>query len=229
MKKTLTITCLLLLGCGFLYAQDKKTTDKKFFVALTAGPSFPVGVFGSTESSLYSDAGLAKVGYNVNLHAGYSIVKNFGLAGTIMYSRYTLDEKAVNNILNGSGLGGTVTADHWQYWAFNFGPMATVDVSDKVFLDVKLLGGYARANAPVVKYTLEGIGSVATPDKWADAFTWQLGTDLRYKVAENVSVFGNLAYNYLKPTWKINLGSEQLSLYQRMGNINLSVGAGFQF
>jgi hypothetical protein len=229
MKKTLTLMTLLMLGNFMLHAQDKKKSETKFFAAFSAGPTFPVGVFGSTESKLYSDAGLAKVGYNLNLHTGYSIEKNFGLAATIMYSRYTLDDKAVNTILNGSGLGGTVSADHWQYWGVNIGPMATVDLSEKVFWDFKLLGGYARANAPVVKYTLEGYSSISTPEKWADAFTWQLGTDLRYNVASNVSLFGNLAYNYMKPTWKFSFASEDVSVYQRMGTLNLTIGAGVQF
>jgi len=229
MKKTFTITCLMMLSFGLLKAQDKKSPETKFFAAFTAGPTFPVGVFGSVESNLYSDAGLAKVGYNLNLHTGYSFEKNFGLASTIMYSRYSLDDKAVSTILNGSGLGGTVTADHWQYWGINIGPMATVDLSEKVFWDFKLLAGYARANAPVVKYAIEGYGSVSTPEKWADAFTWQLGTDLRYNIASHVSLFGNLAYNYMKPTWKFDLGSENVTMYQRMGTVNLTVGAGVDF
>jgi hypothetical protein len=230
MKKQLFITSSLLLVSMIIFGQEiTKTKATRFYVAASAGPTFPVGVFGSTNTDPSKDAGLAQIGYNINLHSGYNITSNFGIASTIMYSRFTLDKNAVNHFLNGSSPSYNATADHWQYWGINIGPMATVELTDKVMLDFKLLGGFARANMPVIRYKIEGIDVVSTPDKWSDAFTWQLGTNLRYNFSDMSFVLANVDYNFMKPNWKFSIASEDVSVTQKMGALDVNVGVGLNF
>lgn len=230
MKKQLFIISSLIIFSLFSYGQDlKKSKSSNFFTALSFGPAFPVGVFGSKDATLYSDAGLAKVGYNLNLNSGYHFNETFGLASTIFYSRFTLDETAVNKFFNGSSPSTIATADHWQYWGINIGPMATIPVNDKLFVDFKLLGGYGRANAPVVKFQLEGHPDIVTSQAWSDAFTWQIGSNLRYNFAPNVCFYTNFDYNYMKPNFKINVASTTESVNQRMMVVDLNFGVGYNF
>lgn len=203
--------------------------DTKFFVGLSGGPSVPVGVFQKKDFSVTSEAGLAKVGYVLNANLGYKFHKNFGIASTVFYSMYKLDQKAINDFIgktNTTIVGAT--ADHWQYIGAVAGPMATVPLVEKLFIDFKAMAGYAHANMPVIKVQLEGLPAPidASEEKWADAFAWQLGTNLRYNLTQKFCLFANADYNYMKPTWKMNDGSE---VVQKMGVVDINVGIGANF
>lgn len=235
MKKLLFITILSFVLQGKAFSQETVAESKtgkenpKFFLAFTAGPAIPVGAFASKNISSASDAGLANLGYNLNLHAGYQISKNFGVAGGVYYSRFQLDQDAISRYLNSSGSGGiNATADHWQYWGVIAGPMATLPVGNDVFFDFRAMGGYARANMPVIGFQLAGYptSSTQTPEKWSDVFAWQFGTNMRYNFTKNACVFANFDYNHMEPVWKFNFNGEDTKVEQKMGAIDLTVGIG---
>ncbi|MEN9963922.1 MAG: hypothetical protein RL582_1017 [Bacteroidota bacterium] len=235
MKKLLFILPAFMIFAIQAEAQTTaKTTANPFYISLMGGPSLPVGVFGSTEGEKYQDAGFAQVGFNLKLNGGYSITENFGVASNFMYSRYQLNNKAVNDFLGSSGTDA-VDADHWQYWGVVVGPVGTVSITDDLLLDIRALAGYASANAPQIKFGIEGVPDVqlSTADKWKDAFTWQVGTQLRYNFSKSAFVVGNLDYQYMKPKWKYDITSNgtgsDLIIEQRMGALNLNVGVGLTF
>ena len=235
MKKLLFIAVSTIITATVAYGQETTTETKnvapKFFLAFTAGPSIPVGAFASKTISETSDAGLANLGYNLNLHTGYQISDNFGITGNVMYSRFQLDNDAVNRYLNSSGSGAlNSTADHWQYWGVIAGPMATLPVGNDIFFDFKAMGGYARANMPVIGFQMAGLPSGAqTPEKWSDVFAWQFGTNMRYNFAKNACLYANLDYNHMEPTWKFSFSNEQFDITQKMGAIDFTVGVGLTF
>lgn len=240
MKQKLTILPLLLLLLTHqTWAQElnpvEKASTPKGFVAVSGGVALPVGDFFSSDVDNNSEAGFARIGYNLNLNAGYRLEKAFGIAGTFFYSRFKLDQKAIREALNGSVTEGTVSADHWQYWGIMAGPMATLDVADKVNVDLKLLGGYARANIPVIRYEVVGLPQAAlvSPDKWTDAFSWQIGTNLRYHFARNTCLHAALDYNFMRPNWKFDYSSNgstnNVDVDQKMGVIDAVVGIGVTF
>ena len=235
MKKLLFTAIFLMVLQGIAFSQDtvaetKKTKESsKFFLAFSAGPAIPVGAFASKNISSTSDAGLANLGYNLNMHAGYQISENFGVAGGVYYSRFQLDQDAITRYLNSSGAGGiNATADHWQYWGVIAGPMATLPVGNDVFFDFRAMGGYARANMPVIGFQLAGYPSSSnqSPEKWSDVFAWQFGTNMRYNFASNACLFANFDYNHMEPVWKFNLNGEDIKVEQKMGAIDFSVGVG---
>ena len=234
MKKIGLLFTALSLWSGLLSAQDTeiKKNEKKFFAAISVGPSFPVGNFASKDLTNNIDAGLAKVGYNANLHTGYQLTEQFGLASTIFISKYNVDNDAVQRFLNGNGGSSlNATADHWQYWGISIGPMGTFDLGGDVKLDIKTLLGYARANMPVIRFDLEGAElSAVTPDRWTDAFSWQVGADLRYHFNPSTFFFTNLDYNYIKPKWTYPIaGGGSESYEQKTGVVDFNVGIGVAF
>jgi hypothetical protein len=234
MKHALTLFLIMLSGMAG--AQDVSTGTKKarnFYLAASVGPAFPVGKFASADLSTDDEAGLAKTGYNLNLHAGYTLTKGFGLSSSIFMSRFKVDNDAVSRFLNGSGGSGvSATADHWQYWGIMAGPMGIIDVGDNVYLDVRALMGFARANLPVINFTLEGIPdlSAVTPDRWTDAFSWQIGTNLRYNFTDRACFFTNVDYNFMRPKWSYDVtengSTRNVSIEQKMGVLDISLGVG---
>jgi hypothetical protein len=75
--------------------------------------------------------------------------------------------------------------------------------------------------------------NLTTSDKWSDAFAWQLGTDFRYRFANNFNVFTNIDYSYMKPRWNYDItagGSKTSStIHQRMSVVNANLGVGIEF
>jgi hypothetical protein len=235
MKKLLFILPVFVFASFTTKAQSTtKATSNPFYVALMGGAAIPVGVFGSRDGNKFEDAGFAQVGLNLKLNGGYNINSNFGITSNIMYSRFQLNNKAVNEILGSSSNAG-IDVDHWQYWGIVVGPMGTVSLTDDLLLDVKALCGYASANSPQVKFSIEGVPDVqmVTTDKWRDAFTWQVGTQLRYNFSKTAFVIGNVDYQYMKPKWKYDITSNgtgsDIVIDQKMGALNLNVGVGLTF
>jgi hypothetical protein len=97
MKKQLFIITLLMLTSIFSFAQktSKTKSDKKFVIALTGGPSVPVGKYGKKDINS-ENAGFARFGYNLNLNFNYQASKNFGLTSSIIYSRHKLNIDEIN-------------------------------------------------------------------------------------------------------------------------------------
>ncbi len=222
----------LIVFSSFSQVSGNKTSlvdDTKFFAALSGGPSIPVGVFQKKNFAVTSEAGLAKTGYVLNANLGYKFHKNFGVASTVFYSMYKLDQKAINDFIGKSATTIVgASADHWQYVGVVVGPMATVPLVENVFIDFKAMAGYAHANMPVIKVQLEGLPAPidATQEKWADAFAWQLGTNLRYNFTSKFCFFANADYNYMKPKWKTDVSGDVI---QKMGVVDVNVGLGANF
>jgi hypothetical protein len=234
MKKQLFITTLMLLMISATYSQTtSKMETKKFNIGLSTGFAFPVAFFKSKDYNHFQDPGFAKTGFNINLEGSYHIIKNFGIASKFMFSNFGVDEEAAKRYLPISVTPSST--DHWQYFGILAGPMGTIDLGDNFSMDVKGLVGYARANAPVLKFNLEEISGItlATSDKWSDAFAWQLGTDFKYKFANNFNIFTNIDYSYMKPRWSFDLtagGSKTSAIvHQRMSVIDVNLGVGVDF
>ena len=231
MKKTITIIYCLCMLHNFSIAQDEKTSsagsDNKFYVALSGGAAMPVGNFGKSNIELSTESGYAKVGYNFNLNSGYQIGKAFGIGGTFFYSKFRINESAINDFLDG-GSGVTVSADHWQYYGVQIGPTATLSLTKDIYLDFKAFGGIAHVNMPIIELKGSNGSNVNigfSKEKWSDAFSWQLGSQLRYNFVPKFFLYTSADYNYMKPTWSI--GNEDVN--QKMGVVDINIGLGANF
>ncbi len=234
MKKQLFITTLMLLMISATYSQStSKMETKKFNIGLSTGFAFPVSFFKSTDYNHFQDPGFAKTGFNINLEGSYHLTKSVGIASKVMFSNFGVDEGAAKRYLPISVTPSST--DHWQYWGILAGPMGTIDLGDNFSMDIKGLVGFSRANAPVLKFSLEDISGInlATADKWSDAFAWQVGTDFRYRFANNFNVFTNIDYSYMKPRWNfdISTGGSKTStiIHQRMSVVDVNLGVGVEF
>jgi len=214
----------LLTGSIVTAQRETVQMNKKFSLALSAGPSFPVGPFASTDTNS-TIAGFAKTGINVNAHLGYQVSEYVGLASTFMYTNHSLDITKF-----GEGVG----ANHWQYYGVVVGPYVTIPVGENATFNVKALGGITNANSPSLKYN----GTVIVKEDWSSAFAMQAGVDYRYNFGNNMYFLTNLDYNYMKPkfTLQVEGGGEipdlprnSESSYQQISALNLNMGLGIKF
>jgi hypothetical protein len=223
MKKIMLLLSASLLVSIAVNAQNgKMKNDKKFFLDLNGGPSFPAGVFASTtNTNTDTDAGFAKSGFNINVDFGYQISDNIGIASKALYANYSLDIDAFNQ--------PNLTADHWQYYGFVVGPMLTLPVTDNAKVDVKAMGGAVYANSPAVKQS----GVIIADQDWSAAFAMQFGADFRYNFKNNFFGLVNVDYSYMKPSFTITTGTDGGSITttqdQKMGAFNVGLGVGINF
>jgi hypothetical protein len=238
MKKKMLMLGLAVISLMPLCAQDmeakqspKKEKENKMYLALSAGPSFPMGKFGSKSVDPEDGAGFAKTGFDAALQYGYLFDKNFGIAVNIGYSRYRLDEGPLNSMMIVDDPSFKVSADHWQYFNFLAGPMATVAANDKLNFDFRLMGGLAHTNFPVISASTSSSGAKSS-ENWQSAFAWQVGANARYSLSEKASLFANVDYLKTKPVTEISVtngGTETSEVEQHLGVMNLTLGVGFSF
>ena len=229
MKKIILSLTVAFITLGVIAQEKSNVNTQKLFLILSGGPSLPVGSFSSKDLASNTKSGLATIGYNINLNSGYHITDRFGIASTVFYSLHKIDQDALNKfqVLN-SVVSTTKSVDHWQYFGIVIGPMATFKLMDQLFLDIKGMAGFARANLPSVKEEIVETGVIinSSSDRWTDAFAIQLGSNLRYNFASRVCLFTNVDYGFMNPKWTSS-GSEDIK--QEMGVINFNVGAGIRF
>ncbi len=229
MKKIIISLTLVFITFSVI-AQEKSTVyNQKLFLILSGGPSLPVGSFSSKDVDANTKAGLATIGYNINLNSGYHFTDRFGIASTIFYSLYKIDQDALHKFeLLNAAVSTTKNVDHWQYFGIVIGPMATFKLMDQLFLDIKGMAGFARVNLPTVKEEIVGTGIIlsSSSDRWTDAFAIQLGSNLRYNFASRLCLFTNVDYGFMNPKWT---STESEDIKQEMGAVNFNVGAGIRF
>ncbi len=229
MKKIIISLTLVFITFSVI-AQEKSTVyNQKLFLILSGGPSLPVGSFSSKDVDANTKAGLATIGYNINLNSGYHFTDRFGIASTIFYSLYKIDQDALHKFeLLNAAVSTTKNVDHWQYFGIVVGPMATFKLMDQLFLDIKGMAGFARVNLPTVKEEIVGTGIIlsSSSDRWTDAFAIQLGSNLRYNFASRLCLFTNVDYGFMNPKWT---STESEDIKQEMGAVNFNVGAGIRF
>ncbi|MFI5185118.1 MAG: hypothetical protein ACHQF0_00170 [Chitinophagales bacterium] len=237
MKRTL----LLLVAVLSLYmtgmAQERRASpEKKGFLILSAGPSFPVGDFSSTDFLNNSQAAYAKTGFAIDLHGGYNFIKNFGLGGSIFYSHYSFDEQRLKDQLVAAGAPSemNISVDHWQYYGLVVGPIITGNVSTKTIVDFSLMTGVARANSPKAEVSIAGT-SGSTAEDWATAVPMKVSGGIRFQVGQNGYLFTGLDYMYMEPKFnftasgELNTSAENVPARQKMTSLNFTVGAGIRF
>lgn len=210
----------VLLFCGIVTAQvNKAQKDLKSYIFLSAGPSFPIGDFASTDEN-NDNAGFAKTGFNLDLAYGYKFNTNIGVEFSALYANHGLSKK-LTSMLSGAGV------DHFQIIAFMPGVSAFTKSIDKAEFGIRIRGGYATINSPHFVYA----GEVLVTEDWADAFIWGGGANLKMDVSKNVFLSVNLDYLQTRPEFKVkdNTTNETIRAIQHMADINLNAGVGIRF
>jgi opacity protein-like surface antigen len=239
MKKLLILATTLLV-CGAIQAQgSKEKIGGKSFLALHAGPSFPVGDFSNNSfdvtQGFLGSGGFAKTGFNINLNYGYEFVESFGLTASAFYNNNKLDNKAfvdqLNAIYGGEFDFTGVKMDHWSWYGLTVGPALLHNITPNVGVDLRVMGGIANANSPRLKYQ----GATIMDEDWSIAGVFQGGANLRINVGQNMFIYTGVDYQYMKPKFNISYEDPDTgemiteNAKQKISVVNVTGGFGIRF
>lgn len=242
MKKLLVFTMALLVsGAVMAQGEEKVNVVKKSFLAVHAGPSFPLDEFSAKTlppDGFFGSGGFAKTGYNLNIRYDYRFAENFGVVGSLFFNQHTINStafvKALNDQFEESGEQIDATGlklNHWKWYGITAGPALLFDAGKNVVAGLRIMGGVATANSPKAVY--EGVEVFG--EDWSYSGVFQGGVDMRVGLGGNIFFFANADYTYLKPKFDkeltdpftyetyIETGKQQMSV------VNLTAGIGIRF
>lgn len=217
-------TCALILAAG-LSAQDKG------YVAVSLGPSVPLGDFAS-DSFSNQKAGLARTGVFLEATGGYRVVPAFGIMGTIRAAANPVDAQALADAL-ASSVGGTVRVEArpWSTSSVMLGIFTAIDLSDNIVLEARLQGGLGVASSPEVSVDASGSKVKETSASGA-AFTLALGGGLRFGLSERLCLLTSIDYQAMEPEFTGgestgSMGTQKLQAFkQPMSWLSIGIGLG---
>ena len=155
--KKIMITFLAVLWCSNIMAQNN---DRKGYIGLMLGPSFPYDNF-SSQSNIYDD-GYAKTGLNINLLTfGYKIFNHLGITGSWL---------GIANPIDRMGNEGM-----WSVGALMAGPMYSIRVNEIFDLDIKGMYGFVLVNKQLDGYETSS----------ANGTGYEFGMMLHYNYTKN--------------------------------------------
>ena len=185
-------------------ANNKKLTKgpivRKGYIALTLGPAFPVGDFGSGDLN-NPKAGLAKTGFQFNLvNFGYRFSNNIGIAA----------------LWNGAAHTMKYTDDGiWSVGFLGGGLMITFP-SEKVDFDIRIMGGFlsSTASIPSLNFKSDGFG-----------FGYDIGGVVRIHLGKVISLLITTDFTGGKPTFN---SVNYQNFEQSITTINITGGIAFR-
>jgi hypothetical protein len=220
MKKYISILALVLLCFGSV-AQERITTKPNNFFVFTAGPSFPIGDFASTNLD-NQDAGMAKTGFTLEYKYGHRFNGVFGLSTSLQYGRYDVDKAFLHGIPD-------VDIKPWEKFALLAGPMMTSNIGLKSNFDLSILSGLAMAQSPEGRFE----GTEVLNADWSAAVPLKIAADFRFQFNRSGIFFIGANYLYMKPKFEVLTDDENLfdfnTYRQKMHIIGMNAGLGFTF
>lgn len=232
MKPKFLLSLCLLFIAVIGYSQDKG------YFAVSLGPSFPTGDFGSKDVN-NSAAGFATTGAIVDLTFAQKFGKTIGM---------TLMPRGQANPIDGQPLVDELYAQYptfgWRSDATNWGiggfmgglyGSFPLGASGKVSFESRAMVGYINATSPEITLTASSvIGSfwVQSKSASAGAFTYLLGAGFKFGVVNNLGFLLNLDYIGANPEFVdvvtiTSLGGYTTDTYsQKFGTVNVGVGIG---
>jgi hypothetical protein len=222
MRTALSILLAFMFTGSVLAQESESTKEKKNSLAFHLGPTFPLGDFLSKDLT-NSDAGFAQTGITLDMSYQRSFDDNIGFAVNVFYNMNGLDIKKAEELYNVTGL----KMDHWQFIGITVGPTFGYAPSTKTRMDIRLMGGVAKANSPEINFD----GTLMIKEDWASSGVFQAGANVKTDLSSKVFFLGGLDYKYLKPTFDVVMGDGTVGegVKQKMGVLNLTVGLGFKF
>lgn len=217
MNRIIVVLSALVFGFFSSSAQKpfSKSGNERGFISLNAGPSFPIGDYGS--SNLDKDQpGFAEAGYNVNLQFGYYLASHYGLIITGLYTRHGFDNSLFNS---------EASADHWKFAGVLAGVLATLPVAEKASVDLSIQTGIIRVNSPRVVYN----GQEILSEDWGSSVPLNAQLDIRFKLSRNLQILAGINYLYMQPKFNVIADGTATEVKQKMNVLGLNAGIGFGF
>lgn len=222
MKKIMYSTLAIFLFCAVANAQKSMAEyGPKSYLAITAGPSFPIGDFASTSID-NEDAGAARDGYTIELKYGLGLDRVFGLAANLVYGSNGVDKSFIND-------DAGVSIDPWRYYGILVGPRVTGTLTPQTSFDFSVLSGVAFTNSPQVTYNNE----VMAEDDQATTVPLKVAADFRFNFRNKGFLFAGASYTYMRPKFNSDVlfpvESTSMAFKQKMGILGINAGIGFDF
>jgi opacity protein-like surface antigen len=209
---------LFFLAC-MAHAYSQNSQDKGYF-SISAGPSFPIGNYGS-KSINSSSAGFARVGESINISYSRLLGKRIGLSATVYGQRNPINTGALEagfsqkKIYNGIWTGPTTEPPaefpytvypNWKFekksWlsssllAGGYGQFP-LDKTNHISLTTKAMIGVIYAHSPKLSgnsTTDTSSAHIEQTDKSALGFTWLVSAGVLYNLNKNIFLLANLDY-----------------------------------
>lgn len=233
MKNLLSLILILLLNTIGLYAQDKG------YIAVSLGPSIPLGDFASKDIDKES-AGFAKTGAIFDISFGYKLGKNFGVSALLRGQANKTDAQAMANEMVSKipfEMNVRVESQAWSLGALMVGGYGSFPVEKKFSVESRLMIGFISATLPKVTFDLsdaDGSGWVKRSSTTGTSFAYLIGAGIKYDAGKRVSVLANIDYMGANPEFSDvevtnSIGDYSKNTFsQKYGSINIGFGVGYR-
>lgn len=235
MKNQHLLSILFVFVCIIGYSQDKG------YIAISAGPSFPNGDFGSKDVNNES-AGLANTGAIFDLTFAQKFGKTFGMTLMLRGQVNGVDsEPLVDELYNQSPeVTWSAETDTWGIGGFMAGLYGSFPMGSngKVTFDTRAMIGFIDATSPQITIYGDYLGTtfwVNTESASAGAFAYLFGAGFRFNLGNHFCILTNLDYLGSTPEFegvvtRTSLGGYSTNTYQQsFGTVNVGVGIGYRW
>ncbi|MBL0340566.1 MAG: hypothetical protein IPP71_06405 [Bacteroidetes bacterium] len=229
------LVCFLLLFSSCMYAQKSNETagekqkQRKGYLGVYFGPSFPVGNFGDREWT-NQQAGFARQGFQLSvIDFGIKFVPNFGISATIKGSSLRMDvQELADNYAQEYGGQFTVSSSRWGFGGFHVGPFVSIPLKN-LDIDFRFLTGFIIAVSPKQTVTQNNTGQSETREsEVGSSISISLGTGVRYHVSPRMSIMAHVEYQRARPTFILQNyqgnGNQGTTVYQNVATVNTLLG-----
>ena len=230
-----------LLSILFIFISVIGFSQDKGYFAVSAGPSFPNGDFGSKDVNNES-AGLANTGAIFDLTFAQKFGKTFGMTLMLRGQVNGVDTDPLVNELKVAVPEATwsAEADTWGIGGFMAGLYGSfpLDPSGKVTFDTRAMIGFIDATSPQITIYGDYLGTlfwVNTESAHAGAFAYLIGAGFRFNLGNHFCILTNVDYQGSTPEFedvvsRTSVGSNTSNTYQQsFGTVNVGVGIGWRW
>ncbi len=217
------------------YSQDRG------YIAVSAGPSFPNGDFGSKDVNNEA-AGLATTGAIFDITFAQKFGKTFGMTLMLRGQANPIDAQPVVDELYSQfpTLFWTAESTNWGIGGFMGGLYGSFPLGSngKVTFDTRAMIGYINATSPEITVSaFSGSSSIWVQTQSADAgaFAYLLGAGFKFGIGKRLGLLLNIDYMGANPEFVdvktiTSLGTYTEDTYsQNFGTFNVGVGIGWRW
>jgi len=235
--RLLLIICVISATKGL--AQDKAPSHDNGYIAISIGPSIPIGDFASKDAD-NDKAGLAQTGGLFDISFAYKFGKYLGVSGLLRTQAYSADKQVIVDAVR-EQLPGNVAVDvqagNWVTGAFMAGGYGSFPISNKASFDTRLMIGAITADSPSLDIYINGGGGSAWTKQenvTSSALAYLVGVGFKFNVGKRICILANADYMAATLSFEnAEIVSSDGSLNttswdQPFGSVNIGVGVGYK-
>jgi hypothetical protein len=210
--------------------------DKKGYLAIMLGPSFPLGDYGDNDIEYNDQAGMAKTGFSLFLlDFGYKFHHNLGITASWVGGANPVDAQAMADFLaQNNGGSWKVEAGAYSYGGLYAGPFITFPL-EKLDIDLRAVVGFASAFFPEIKVTESAGFRYTQSNESATCFGYSFGGGARIHLSKSISFITRLDYIAMEPEAEVTISfpgstnqDQTFEIKQPMNTLNLNLGIAFR-